>query len=166
MVYAQADRLVFRYNFRLSMLRFWWPETANLDQMQPLLISVLRTIRRYQAQQLLLDMSHMPTVDEKVQKWLQNTWLPRLRHCGLRRLALLLPTSTYNMILVESMLWASVQEHLPYEVQYFTELPAALEWLTDSEVATSSRDWPLRRREPLVLRVRRRQCAARFMSPA
>ncbi|MBX0291475.1 hypothetical protein K3G63_13580 [Hymenobacter sp. HSC-4F20] len=155
-----SPRLVFRYNFRWSLLQFWWQEINTSTLVPQVLNRLLRTVRRRRAQQLLLDLRKLPALDLSVQQWLQTTWLPRLRGCGLRRLALLLPTDTYNKMLVESMLWVSAHEHLPYEVQYFTELPAALDWLTDAEIATSESDWPRRKQQPLVLRVRRRSCAA------
>lgn len=153
-------RLVFRYNFRLSLLQFWWQEMSTPALVPRVLNRLLRAVRRRRAQQLLLDLRKLPALDYSVQQWLQTTWLPRLRGCGLRRLALLLPTDPYNKIVVESLLWVSAYELLPYEVQYFTELPAALDWLTDAEVATSETDWPRRKQQPLVLRVRRRSCAA------
>ncbi len=166
MVPPDASHLVSRYTSRLHMLRFWWAEPTEPTLVPSLLTGVLRAVRRHQAQQLLLDLRRLPTLQETVQQWVQNSWLPRLRRCGLRRLALLLPTNPYNMMLVESLLWVSLQESLPYEVQYFTELPAALDWLTNSEIATSDADWPRRYQEPLIRRVRRRQCPAQLLSPA
>ncbi|UOQ78778.1 hypothetical protein MUN84_09715 [Hymenobacter sp. 5516J-16] len=156
-----APHLTFRYNVRHSLLRFWWQQPDNMDDLPRLLTRLLKAVRRYQAQQLLLDLRPLPPLNQQVQQWLQTSWLPRLRQCGLQRLALLLPTNTYNMIVVESILWTSTQEHLPYEVQYFTELPAALDWLTNSEVATSDADWPCWKQQPMHLRVRRRKCPCR-----
>ncbi|GAB2772649.1 hypothetical protein HNQ93_000797 [Hymenobacter luteus] len=148
------------------MLRFWWPEAVESFQVASLLTDVLKTVRRYQAHQLLLDLRQIPLLDAESQRWVEASWLPRLRSCSLRRLALLLPTDTYNRLVVESLLWVSAHESLPYEVQYFTELPAALDWLTNSEVATADADWPRRQQEPLLRRVRRRRCPAQCLSPA
>ena len=86
---------------------------------------------------------------------LQNSWLPQLRRSGLQRLALLLPADPYNRGVIESLLWLSASQRLPYEVQYFAGLAEALDWVTAAERLTADADWRRSWREPALLRAHR-----------
>ncbi|RIY12929.1 hypothetical protein [Hymenobacter rubripertinctus] len=97
----------------------------------------------------------MPPMSPEVEQWIKASWIPRLRDSGIRRLALLLPADSYNMRVIEGLLWASATQVLPYEIQYFSELPAALDWVTDAELPTSEPDWSRHWHGPTMLRGQR-----------
>ncbi|WP_426493436.1 hypothetical protein [Hymenobacter sp. 102] len=159
---APVLRLIFRYNSRLSLLRLWRGEIHNAVQLIGVLNMMLAAVQRHQARQLLLNMQHLPPFDQPLQEWLQTNWLPRLRRSGIHRLALLLPQDVYNRMVIEGLLWNSTRKSLPYEVQYFTELEAALDWVSDAELPTTANDWPRWWHQPTLLRLReqkrRRNC--------
>ncbi|RSK50937.1 hypothetical protein [Hymenobacter rigui] len=160
---ALAPRLVFRYNTRLSLLRLWRGEMHHATQLVEVLDTLLRAIQRRQARQLLLNIQQLPLLDQAMQEWLQTSWLPRLRRSGIHRLALLLPDDIYNRMVIEGLLWASTHQVLPYEVQYFSELAAALDWVSDAEMPTTETDWLDWWHLPALLRLRRkkRRCNCR-----
>lgn len=157
MARTASPRLIIRYNTRLNLLRLWRCEVQHAIQLPTVLEVLLTATARYQARQLLLNLQALPPFDLALQEWLQRNWLPRLRLSTIRRLAVLLPSDISNMMVVEGLLWDSTQQVLPYEVQYFTEVPAALDWLTDAERASSEQDWKCCGREPRLLRARRRR---------
>lgn len=152
-----TPRLIIRYNYRLSLLRLWRREMRDAAFLSTLLEVMLAAVARYNARRLLLNVQKLPPFSLELQQWLQNNWLPRLRLCGLQRLAVLLPSDVYNMMVVEGLLWTSTRHPLPYEVQYFTETAAALDWLSDAEAPSSEQDWTRWHRPPRLLRARRRR---------
>ncbi|RSK37300.1 hypothetical protein [Hymenobacter metallilatus] len=154
---AALPRLILRYNQHLRMLRLWRRERSNAQQLLPILETLLVAIRRYQARQLLLNLQALPPLVQEVQVWLQTGWLPRLRNSGIQRLAVLLPLDVYNRMVVEGLLLASMHQTLPYEIQYFTEVAAALEWLSEAETPTTDHDWTGSRRAPMLVRCYQRR---------
>ena len=126
-------------------------------ELPALLKPVLASIRRHAARQLLLDLRALPPLNQNMEQWLRVAWLPRLRAVGLRRLALLLPADRHNLRVIEGLLWASAEQSLPYEMQYFSGLAAALDWLSDAELPSAERDWRRQWQAPALLRARHRR---------
>ena len=149
------SRLIFSYNHPLKLLRIWRRNIKTSTQLVPGLDLLPVIIARYSAQQLLLNLKGMPPMSQEVEHWVMTTWIPRLRQSGIRRLALLLPADSYNMRVIEGFLWASATQVLPYEIQYFSELPAALDWMTDAELPTTEQDWSRHWRGPVMPRAQR-----------
>ena len=160
-----TPRLIIRYNCRLSLLRLWRRELQDALQLPDVLEVMLAAIARYKARQLILNLQKLPPLSLVLQEWLQTNWLPRLRLSGIRRLAVLLPADVYNMMVVEGLLWTSTRRALPYEVQYFTETAAALDWLSDAELPSSEQDWMQCGRAPRLLRARRKRPLSQRPSP-
>jgi hypothetical protein len=152
-----TPRFIIRYNRRLRLLRLWRRELHDAQQLPDVLTAMLAGVARHKAQQLLLNLQKLPPLTLALQEWLQTTWLPQLRRSGIRRLAVLLPSDVYNMMVVEGLLWTSTRHTLPYEVQYFTETSAALDWLSDAEAPSSDHDWLQCAQVPRLLRARRKR---------
>ena len=152
-----TPRLIIRYNCRLRLLRLWRRDLPDARQLPDVLAVMLAAVARHNARQLLLNLQKLPPLDLMLQEWLQSTWLPQLRRSGIRRLAVLLPSDVYNMMVVEGLLWTTTRHTLPYEVQYFTETAAALDWLSDAEAPSSDHDWLRCGRAPRLLRARGKQ---------
>ncbi|MET4105651.1 hypothetical protein [Hymenobacter sp. UYP22] len=150
-----ATRAVVRYNSRHRLLRLWRPAGMGGAHLAASLEVLLVAVGRYQARQLLLNMQQLPPISPDMQTWLQTNWLPRLRQTELRRLAVLLPAEVYNRMVVEGLLLASAHRVLPYEVQYFSELSATLDWLMNAELPSKEQDWRLFRQTPALVRCRR-----------
>lgn len=148
-------RLVIRYDCRHRLLRLWRPSSATSPDVVAVLEALLAAVSKYQARQLLLNMQQLPPISPETQTWLQANWLPRLRQSGVARLAVLLPAEVYNRMVVEGLLLASVQQVLPYEVQYFSELSATLDWLLDAELPSQEQDWLLFWQTPALVRCHR-----------
>jgi len=161
MDHSAAPRLIIRYNYRLSLLRLWRRELQDARQLPDVLEVTLAAVARYKARQLVLNLQKLPPLSLGLQEWLQTNWLPRLRLSGIRRLAVLLPADVYNMMVVEGLLWTTTRQALPYEVQYFTETAAALDWLSDAEIPSSDQDWMRCVRAPRLLRARRKRPLSR-----
>lgn len=156
MAFFLAPRLILRYNTRLELLRIWRRNLEDAEQLTTVLDVMLNAIGRYQARQVLLNLQKLPPFSLGLQEWLQRNWLPRLRRTGIQRLAVLLPIDVYNMMVVEGLLWSSTRQDLPYEVQYFSETAAVLDWLTNAELPSTDQDWARRSYPPRLLRARHR----------
>lgn len=145
-------RLVVRYNSRYRLLRLWRPAGMESSALVAALETLLAAVAKHRARQLLLNMQQLPPVSPETQAWLQTNWLPRLRQMGVARLAVLLPAEAYNRMVVEGLLLASAQQVLPYEVQYFSELSAALDWLMNAELPSKEQDWLCFWQAPALIR--------------
>lgn len=90
--------------------------------------SVEHKIRRW-----LADAAIMPPVGSSEQAWLSEEWLPQVAQRGLMlsNLALVLPTSLHNHLVVESVL-NDGRRYLNTNVQFFSDTTSALDWLTQS----------------------------------
>ncbi len=150
-----APHLIVSCHRPLKLLRAWHQAITDPRRLPSLLDKLLESIHRHAAHQLLLNLEGLPPLDPEIQKLLQGSWLPRLRRSGLRRLALLLPANAYNRGVIESLLWLSASQRLPYEVQYFVDPAGALDWVTATERLTTDADWRRSWREPALLRAHR-----------
>lgn len=160
-----APDLIVACHRPLKLLRPWHQALTDPQRLPFLLDKVLESIHRHAAHQLLLNLEGLPPLDPELQKLLQGSWLPRLRRSGLRRLALLLPANPYNRGVVESFLWLSASQRLPYEVQYFAGLAEALDWVTAAERLTTDADWRRSWREPALLRAHRLRWRQLLVAP-
>ncbi|MBT9393187.1 hypothetical protein KLP40_08425 [Hymenobacter sp. NST-14] len=149
--------LIYAYHQPLKLLRVWWQRPQSPAQLPGLLEHIGRAIERYAPRQLLLNLQDLPPLQQEGEQWLKSVWAPRLRQSGISRLALLLPADRTNLRVLESLLWEALTKTLPYEVQYFPDLPAALDWVTDAELPTTERHWARSWRGPALLRSRRRR---------
>lgn len=149
--------LIYSYHQPLNLLRVWRRPMQTSQQLPLVMERIPVAIERYAARQLLLNLQGMPPMSAEVEHWVKSGWLPRLRQSGISRLALLLPADSHNMRVLESMIWDSATSVLPYEMQYFPDLPGALDWVTNAELPTTEQNWVRSWRSPALLRGRRRR---------
>ncbi|MFD2785854.1 hypothetical protein [Hymenobacter rubripertinctus] len=87
--------------------------------------------QQYQVRRWLADVSNLPLVNTDEQAWLSETWLPRFKALPIRTLALVLPINLHNQLVVEALL-VEGRPQPRANVQFFSDIPAALDWLTPS----------------------------------
>jgi hypothetical protein len=97
---------------------------------------------RYGTTHMLADTSTMPPVGTREQAWLSEEWLPRARVMRLQHLALVLPDSLHNQLVVENVVHDGCF-YLNAQVHFFSDAYSALDWLANDElvIADMEQEW-------------------------
>ena len=77
------------------------------------------------------------------QHWLSESWLPRYRRLHIQALAILLPSTLHNQLALENLV-ADALPTVRCDMQYFSEVLAALDWLSlmdENCAAQLQRQW-------------------------
>ena len=113
----------------LQLLRWDWAGPMYTTGMSAAFERLLIYSRQYQVRRWLADVSNLPLVSTDEQAWLSEFWLPQFMALPIRALALVLPINLHNQLVVESLL-ADGRRQFRADVQFFSDIPAALDWLT------------------------------------
>ncbi|SHI34299.1 hypothetical protein SAMN02745146_0593 [Hymenobacter daecheongensis DSM 21074] len=133
MIITDFDCLRIQYSAELSLIRYQWQKAGSLTGFRAALNHVLALVQQHQVQYCLLDLHDLPDIGIEEQVWLGTQWLPRIVRHQARQVALVVPVSRqYNQMVVESLLKLG-RAFIRFEVQYFSDPLAALDWLTCSE---------------------------------
>ncbi|WP_426490090.1 hypothetical protein [Hymenobacter sp. 102] len=127
----------------LQLLRWDWHGSLTTGSFQAAFEHLLHESRRYHVTRWLADVSHLPLVGTDEQAWLSENWLPRFAALQVQEVALVLPVSLHNQLVVESVL-ADGRRHIRADIQFFSDVPAALDWLTAADtplVERLEREW-------------------------
>lgn len=76
----------------------------------------------------------MPLLGMDEQAWLSDVWLEQFLTLGVQHLAFIQPPNLHNQLIVETML-SEGQRHAKINFQFFSDIPAALDWLTRSSAS-------------------------------
>lgn len=115
----------------LGLLRWEWVGAANGKGFQTTFETLIECSMAHHVTQWLADISLMPPVGTDEQAWLSEEWLERFALAGLTRLAIIEPVGLHNQLVVENVL-ADGRRYVRVEVQFFSEIEAALDWLVAS----------------------------------
>ncbi|MBX0292704.1 STAS/SEC14 domain-containing protein [Hymenobacter sp. HSC-4F20] len=115
----------------LRLLRWEWKETVSSEDFQVAFKSLLAYSNSHQVKNWLADISHMPSVGTDEQAWLSETWLEQFAALGIEHIAFIQPVNLHNQLVLESVL-TDGRRYLRTEVQFFSDILAALDWLTPS----------------------------------
>jgi hypothetical protein len=88
---------------------------------------VLAEISAHRASKLLGDIRNFVLIGAEDQTWLNEVWIPRAMHAGLRKIALVQPTFYFNRVAVESV--AKKMDRERVEVGFFNTQDEARAWL-------------------------------------
>lgn len=127
----------------LELMRWDWRGPLTQAGFERAFEQLLECSHRYGIRRWLADVSRLPLVGTDEQAWLSEHWLPRFMLLGVHTVALVLPVSLHNQLVVESVL-ADGRRRFRAEIQFFSDVPAALDWLTastDSLVADLEQAW-------------------------
>ncbi|WBO84413.1 hypothetical protein [Hymenobacter yonginensis] len=136
------DSLLLQLQTDLHLLRWQWRGPMQLPAFQLAFNQLMNYSLRYGVTHMLADTSTMPPVGTREQAWLSEAWLPRARAMRLQHLALVLPASLHNQLVVEHV----VQDgrfYLDTQVHFFSDDYSALDWLANGEavVAAMEHEW-------------------------
>jgi len=88
---------------------------------------VLAEITERRASKLLGDVTDFVLIGAEDQAWLNEVWIPRAMHAGLRRVALVQPTFYFNRVAIDTV--AQKLDRDRVQLGFFDNRQAAKEWL-------------------------------------
>lgn len=127
MVYIQ-DALHLQIQADLRFLRWQWQGPVQLAGFQEAFDQLLTYSVRHGITHMLADTSTMPPVGADEQAWLSEEWLPRSRCLPLRQLALVLPCSLHNQLVVENVIHHA-RFYLHAHVHFFSDSHSAFDFI-------------------------------------
>lgn len=116
----------------LHLLRWDWQAPLSAAGFQAAFNRLLLQSRQLRVTRWLADVSQAPVVGFEEQAWLSETWLPAFAELPVRTVALVLPASLHNQLVVENVL-ADGRRLVQAEIQFFSDVVSALDWLTESD---------------------------------
>ena len=131
MILSRYENLAIQYDEALSFLRFQWRGSYS----RPAIDYVYTVIRDYYVKRVVTDMRGLPGIGIAEQTWLATSWFPRIIkenvECGA---LIMLDGNVYNQMVAESVIYLS-KAFIKFDLQYFSDLPSALDWVTQSAAA-------------------------------
>jgi hypothetical protein len=112
-----------------------WKSWASSAEFTAALDAGLGCLTQHRGSQWLADCAAMKAVKQSDQEWLDQSWFPRALASGLRRMAVVIPTSGLTKMNVDDMMGRVPAAKL--EVAYFATAAEAKEWLNGSSVSGS-----------------------------
>ncbi|RTQ53629.1 hypothetical protein EJV47_02515 [Hymenobacter gummosus] len=123
------DSLVLFHDPALRLLYHRWQGQHNMHRFRPAIEHVQKLLREQAIESWVVDLNGLPNLGLEDQIWLSDEVLPAVAPLtSLRQLALVFSPNMYNQLAAESILDHG-QRHLNFDVQFFTDSSAALEWL-------------------------------------
>lgn len=123
------DSLVLFHDATLRLLYHRWQGQHNMHRFRPAVLYVQQVLRQHAIESWVVDLNGLPNLSLDDQIWLSDEVLPALAPLGsLKQLALVLSSNVYNQLAAETLLYHG-QRHLNFDIQFFSDSPAALDWL-------------------------------------
>jgi hypothetical protein len=108
-----------------------WEGWADSDEFKTLLEAGLRALSAHSGSRWLADCRRQRTLKLADQEWGDRVWLPRAVAAGLKRFAVVLPTSSVATFNLEDRAGLFRENRL--EVAYFATVKEARRWLAGSD---------------------------------
>lgn len=123
------DSLTLFHDPALRLLYHRWRGTYNSHLFQPAVQHVQQLLGQLRIEYWIADLNGLPNLGLEDQFLISEQVLPQVaRMPHLRQLALVLSSNVYNQLAVESILHLG-NEHLRFDVQYFSDAASAFDWL-------------------------------------
>jgi hypothetical protein len=118
--------------FRVLLLE--WVALSNPHHLRISAEQLLQLLREREVRHLVLDMNSVLDLSIADQIWLGDHWMPGLVALNLERLVLIIDSSHQHNQLAIDALYDLVQPAIRFSSHYFSDIPSALDWLTDSSL--------------------------------
>lgn len=135
MILSRYNNLAIQYDETISLLRFQWRNPYSLEQYREAIDYTHTLMRDFRIKRVITDMRGLPTLTMADQMWLATSWFPRVIKGELEFGALIvLDNHLYNQMVAESVVFLS-RAFIKFDLQYFSDVPSALDWVTQSSAA-------------------------------
>ena len=125
------DSLCLQFYPKLRLMRWEWRGPMSLGRFQVAFSKMLVFASQHTPNRWLIDLAHMPPLGLDEQEWLSEMWLPCAQKLPLRHLAVVLPGSLHNQLVIENVLQDG-QQYFNANMQFFADVTTGLDWLTGS----------------------------------
>jgi hypothetical protein len=112
-------------------MRWEWRGPMSLSYFQVAFSKMLVFALQHTPNRWLVDLSTVPPLGLDEQEWLSEIWLPCAQNLPLRHLAVVLPGSLHNQLVLESVIQEG-QQYFNANMQFFADTTTGLDWLTGS----------------------------------
>jgi hypothetical protein len=123
--YLQMDPL-------LGVLLLEWVALSNPHHLRTSAMHLLALLQEQEVRHLVLDINSLPDLSIMDQLWLGDHWMPGLVALPLERLVLVIDSRRQHNQLAIDALHDLVQPAIRFSSHYFSDVPSALDWLTDN----------------------------------
>ena len=124
------DYMIIQCADEQQLLRTQWRAGHSIQHFKQGLSRVLELTEQHAVTRVVLDLHDLPDICIMEQAWISLTWFPKMAGQPLQQVALVMPPrSLYNQMVVESILWMG-QALIHFDIQFFSEVEDALEWIT------------------------------------
>lgn len=123
--------LITQLDSSIGLLRWDWAGPSRTRGLYAAFSHLLQYSQQQQITSWLVDTTRLPLATAEEQAWLSEVWLPQLMTLTIQRVALVLPNNLHNQLVLENILFDRHQP-LHLDLQFFSDVAAALDWLTPS----------------------------------
>jgi hypothetical protein len=118
-----------RWDEEAQLVLVEWEGWANSTEFAELLDAEVRALQQHRGSRLLADCRRQKVIKPEDQSLADTVWLPRALAAGLKRFAVVLPTSVVAEMNIRDAL--SRIPDAAMQVEYFATMEEAQAWLTE-----------------------------------
>lgn len=128
---CNLDSLCLQFYPKLRLMRWEWRGPMSLGRFQLAFSRMLVFASQHTPNRWLIDLATMPPLGIDEQEWLSEMWLPCAQNLSLRHLAVVLPNSLHNQLVIENVIQDG-RQYFNANMQFFADSTTGLDWLTGS----------------------------------
>ncbi len=127
MTYFDESYLAIRWDEASRCVVMKWKKFTHSHEFRTGLEKGLELAKQKAASRWLADVRNIGALPQDDQDWSNRDWFPRVLAAGIKRNALIVPTSTLHQIAMEAI--RSKVEGVDLETAYFDDIEKAKQWL-------------------------------------
>lgn len=127
MTYFDEPYLAIQWDATTRCVVMKWKKFAGSHEFRTGLEKGLELVKQKAASRWLADVRNISALPKDDQDWSNGDWFPRVMNAGIKRNALIVPTSTLRQIAMEAIM--SKVEGIDLETAYFDDVEKAKAWL-------------------------------------
>lgn len=141
MIIFCAKELCVQHDEELDVVRAAWVGGRNMRGFREAFSKLQKLLAHRRVGRVLLDLNALPEISVYDQLWLSTVFVPSVVILPLRQVVIALsPKNVYNHQVIEGLLLAA---HLliRFDVQFFAQPDAGMQWLTDYSPRLPALQW-------------------------
>lgn len=118
-----------------NIFYYAWKGFVPPNEMKQLLEEVLSHLEAAKTPLMLQDLQQAQAIANDMQEWIAASWLPRAAAVGLRKIALLTPSSIFGQMAVNQVKNKARVNTTDIESMFFDDKAKAIQWLRYNRTA-------------------------------
>lgn len=141
MIVFCSKELCVQHDEGLGVIRAAWIGGRNMRGFREAFSKLQKVVAQRGVERILLDLNALPDISVYDQLWLSTAFIPAVLVLPLRQAVIVLsPKKVYNHQVVEGLLLA-VHLLIRFDVQFFAQPDAGMQWLTDYSPLLPALQW-------------------------